>query len=100
MRTRIKEFRNKNGKVSCYVVQELCDDGVFRTIDGGMCDDGVFRTIDGGMCDSREEAEAVRKKYKAVGRFVNQFNKKYCGCHTVHLSALTPCNFKKKNEEK
>lgn len=86
MRTRIKEFRKKDGKVSCYVVQELCDDG-------------VFRTIDGGMCDSREEAEAVRKKYKAVGRFVNQFNKKYCGCHTVHISALTPCNFKKKNEE-
>lgn len=86
MRTRIKEFRNKNGKVSFYVVQELCDDG-------------VFRTIDGGMCDSREEAEEVRKKYKAVGRFVNKFNKKYCGCHTVHLSALTPCNFKKKKDE-
>ena len=50
MRTRIKEFRKKDGKVSCYVVQELCDDG-------------VFRTIDGGMCDSREEAEEVRKKY-------------------------------------
>lgn len=86
MRTRIKEFRKKDGKASCYVVQKLCDDG-------------VFRTIDGGMRDSREEAEAVRKKYKAFGRFVNQFNKKYCGCHTVHLSALTPCNFKKKNEE-
>lgn len=84
MRTRIKEFRKKDGKVSCYVVQELGNDG-------------QFRTIDGGMCDSREEA--VRKKYKAVGRFVNQFNKKYCGCHTVHISALTPCNFKKKNEE-
>ena len=86
MRTRIKEFRKKDGKVSCYVVQELGNDG-------------QFRTIDGGMCDSREEAENVRKKYKAVGRFVNQFNKKYCGCHTVHISALTPCNFKKKNEE-
>lgn len=86
MRTRIKEFRNKNGKFSFYVVQELGNDG-------------QFRTIDGGMCDSREEAEKARKKYKAVGRFVNQFNKKYCGCHTVHISALTPCNFKKKNEE-
>lgn len=86
MRTRIKEFRNKNGKFSFYVVQELGNDG-------------QFRTIDGGMCDPREEAEKVRKKYKAVGRFVNQFNKKYCGCHTVHISALTPCNFKKKNEE-
>ena len=86
MRTRIKEFRNKNGKVSFYVVQELGNDG-------------QFRTIDGGMCGSREEAENVRKKYKAVGRFMNQFNKKYCGCHTVRISALTPCNFKKKNEE-
>nr|DAK77084.1 MAG TPA: hypothetical protein [Caudoviricetes sp.] len=86
MRTRIKEFRKKNGRVSCYIVQELGNDG-------------QFRTIDGGMCDSREEAEKVRKKYKDVGRFVNQFNKKYCGCHTVHISALTPCNFKKKNEE-
>lgn len=86
MRTRIKEFRKKDGKVSCYVVQELGNDG-------------QFRIIDGSMCDSREEAEAVRKKYEAVGRFVNQFNKKYCGCHTVHLSALTPCDFKKKNEE-
>lgn len=83
MRTRIKEFRNKNGKVSFYVVQELGNDG-------------QFHTIDGGMCDSREEA---RKTRKAVERFVNQFNKNYCGCHTVHLSTLTPCNFKKKNEE-
>lgn len=48
MRTRIKEFRNKDGKVSCYVVQELCDDG-------------VFRTIDGGVCDTKEQAEKVRK---------------------------------------
>ena len=66
MRTRIKEFRNKKGKVSCYVVQELCNDG-------------VFRTIDGGMCDSREEAEKVRKSYKAVGKLVRRFNEKYDG---------------------
>lgn len=63
MRTRIKEFRNKNGKFSFYVVQELGNDG-------------QFRTIDGGMCDSREEAEKVRKSYKAVGKFVRQFNEK------------------------
>ena len=66
MRTRIKEFRNKKGKVSCYVVQELCNDG-------------VFRTIDGGMCDSREEAEKVRKSYKAVGKLVRRLNEKYDG---------------------
>lgn len=64
MRTRIKEFRNKDGKVSCHLVQELCDDG-------------VFRTIDGGVCDTKEQAEKVRKSYKAMGKFVRQFNEKY-----------------------
>lgn len=66
MRTRIKEFRKKDGKVSCYAVQELCNDG-------------VFRTIDGGVCDTKEQAETVRKSYKAVGKFVRQFNEKYHG---------------------
>lgn len=72
MRTRIKEFRKKNGKVSCYIVQELCDDG-------------VFRTIDGGMCDTKEQAEKVRKSYKAVGKLVRQFNEKYDGHAILHF---------------
>lgn len=86
MRTRIKEFRKKDGKVSCYVVQELCDDG-------------VFRTIDGGMCDSREEAEKVRKSYKAVGKFVRQFNEIYDGHAILHFPKFQPCDYQKKNEE-
>lgn len=71
MRTRIKEFRNKNGKSSLYVVQELGNDG-------------QFRTIDGGMCDTKEQAEKVRKSYKAVGKLVRQFNEKYNGHAILH----------------
>jgi hypothetical protein len=77
MRTRIKEFRNKKfrnkkGKVSFYVVQELCDDG-------------VFRTINGGMCDTKEQAEKVRKSYKAVGKLVWQLNENYDGHAILHF---------------
>ena len=61
--------------------------------------DNLYHTIPGGICETKEEARRIRKAYKAGGRFANQFNKKYCGCPTVHLSALTPCNFKKKDEE-
>lgn len=86
MRTRIKEFRNKNGKVSFHVVQELGNDG-------------QFRTIDGGMCDSREEAEKVRKSYKAVGKLVRQFNEKYNGHAILHFPKFQPCDYQKKNEE-
>lgn len=86
MRTRIKEFRNKNGKVSFYVVQELGNDG-------------QFRTIDGGMCDTKEQAEKVRKSYKAVGKLVQQFNEKYNGHAILHLSKFQPCDYQKKDEE-
>lgn len=86
MRTRIKEFRNKKGKVSCYVVQELCNDG-------------VFRTIDGGMCDSREEAGKVRKSYKAVGKLVRRFNEKYDGHAILRFPKFQPCDYQKKDEE-
>ena len=86
MRTRIKEFRNKDGKVSCYVVQELCDDG-------------VFRTIDGGVCDIKEQAEKVRKSYKAMGKFVRQFNEKYDGHAILHFPKFQPCDYQKKDEE-
>lgn len=86
MRTRIKEFRKKDGKVSCYVVQELCDDG-------------VFRTIDGGMCDTKEQAEKVRKSYKAVGKLVRQFNEKYDGHAILHFPKFQPCDYQKKDEE-
>lgn len=77
MRTRIKEFRKKNGKVSFYVVQELGNDG-------------MFRTIDGGMCDSREEAEKVRARYKKVGRDVAAFNKRF-----QHQTLTMPVDYQK-----
>lgn len=86
MRTRIKEFRKKDGKVSCYAVQELCDDG-------------VFRTIDGGVCDTKEQAETVRKSYKAVGKFVRQFNEKYHGNAILRFPKFQPCDYQKKDEE-
>lgn len=70
MRTRIKETRKiVNGLFqSRFLVQALGNDG-------------MFRTIEGGMCDSREKAEEIRKKYKSVGKFVKHFNEKYV-CHT------------------
>lgn len=86
MRTRIKEFRKKDGTVSCYAVQNLEDDG-------------VFRTIDGGMCDTKEEAEKVRKSYKAVGKLVRQFNEKYDGHAILHFPKFQPCDYQKNDEE-
>lgn len=86
MRTRIKEFKNRDGKISCYLVQELCDDG-------------VFRTIDGGVCDNKEQAEKVRKSYKAVGKFVRQFNEKYDGHAILHFPKFQPRDCQKKDEE-
>lgn len=86
MRTRIKEFRNKNGKFSFYVVQELGNDG-------------QFRTIDGGVCDAKEQAEKVRKSYKAMGKFVRQFNEKYDGHAILHFPKFQPCDYQKKDEE-
>lgn len=82
MRTRIKEFRKKNGKVSFYVVQELGNDG-------------MFRTIDGGMCDSREEAEKVRARYKRVAKDVAAFNKRF-QCNTITLPVdFQRCDYQK-----
>lgn len=86
MRTRIKEFRKKNGEVSCYIVQELCDDG-------------VFRTIGGGMCYTKEQAEKVRKLYKALRKFVRRFNEKYDGHAILHSHKSQPCDYQKKDEE-
>lgn len=77
MRTRVKEFRKKDGTVSCYAVQNLEDDG-------------VFRTIDGGMCDTKEEAEKVREGYKAIAKFLRKFN----GHATLHFP-----KYQKKDEE-
>lgn len=77
MRTRIKEFRKKDGTVSCYAVQSLEDDGVFRTIYGG-----IYYT--------KEEAEKVRESYKATAKFLRKFN----GNATLHFP-----KYQKKDEE-
>lgn len=74
MRTRIKEFRKKDGTVSCYAVQNLEDDG-------------VFRTIGGGMCDTKEEAEKVRENYKVIAKFLRKFNETYRVLHVIHRSS-------------
>lgn len=50
-------------------------------------DDGVFRTIDGGICETEEQAEKVRKSYKAVAKFIRQFNENYRVRHVIHLSS-------------
>lgn len=89
MRTRIKKFRNDGRNFTVYLVQELCDDG-------------VFRTIDGGVCDTEEQAEKVRKSYKAVGKFVRQFNEKYRVNHVIRLSSdfeKCKCQTNKGDEE-
>ena len=50
--------------LSVYTVQELGNDGVFRTIDGGYAKD-------------REGAEKIRKAYKLTAKRVEQFNAKF-----------------------
>ena len=50
--------------LSVYTVQELGNDGVFRTIGGGYAKD-------------REGAEKIRKAYKLTAKRVEQFNAKF-----------------------
>lgn len=50
--------------LSVYTVQELGNDGVFRTIEGGYAKD-------------REGAEKIRKAYKLTTKRVQQFNDKF-----------------------
>lgn len=64
MRTRIKKQRLLGKDLSVYTVQELGNDGVFRTIEGGYAKD-------------REGAEKIRKAYKLTAKRVQQFNAKF-----------------------
>ncbi|WAX09263.1 hypothetical protein BT528P2_00036 [Bacteroides phage BT528P2] len=66
MKTRIKKGKAlvNCSEVTGYLVQELGNDG-------------MFRTIAGGVCYSKEDADKVRARYKRVGRDVNAFNKKF-----------------------
>lgn len=66
MKTRIKKSKAlvNCSEVTCYLVQELGNDG-------------MFRTIVGGVCYSKEDADKVRARYKKVGRDVAAFNKRF-----------------------
>lgn len=64
MKTRIKKLRLAGKYQYAYVVQELGNDG-------------KFRTIDGGVCFTEEGAEKVRKLYKLTANRVQQFNAKF-----------------------
>lgn len=66
MKTRIKKSKAlvNCSEVTGYLVQELGNDG-------------MFRTIVGGVCYSKEDADKVRARYKKVGRDVAAFNKRF-----------------------
>ena len=64
MKTRIKKLRNYGKDGYVYFVQELGNDG-------------MFRTIDGGVCAAEEDAKKVRKAYKLTAKRVQQFNDKF-----------------------
>lgn len=66
MKTRIKKSKAlvNCSEVTGYLVQELGNDG-------------MFRTIAGGVCYSKEDADKVRARYKKVSRDVAAFNKRF-----------------------
>lgn len=64
MKTRIKKLRVVGKDRYVYAVQELGNDG-------------MFRTIDGGVCFTEEDAKKVRKAYKLTAKRVQQFNAKF-----------------------
>lgn len=82
MKTRIK--KNKAlvncSEVTCHLVQELGNDG-------------MFRTIVGGVCYSREDADKVRARYKRVAKDVNAFNKKF-----QHQVITLPVDYEKRRD--
>ena len=66
MKTRIKKINAtiNEQRQERFCVQELGNDG-------------VFRTIDGGVCYTKEGAEKVRRAYKLTAKRVQQFNAKF-----------------------
>lgn len=84
MKTRIKKSKAlvNCSEVTGYLVQELGNDG-------------MFRTIVGGVCYSKEDADKVRARYKKVGRDVAAFNKRF-QCNTITL----PVDFQKCDYQK
>lgn len=82
MRTRIKKSKTlvNGSEVTRHLVQELGNDG-------------MFRTIVGGVCYSREDADKVRSRYKRVAKDVNAFNKKF-----QHQVITLPVDYEKRRD--
>lgn len=67
--------------LSVYTVQELGNDGVFRTIEGGYAKD-------------REGAENIRKAYKLTAKRVERFNAKF-----QHQVLKFPVDYEKRRDK-
>lgn len=82
MRTRIKKSKTlvNGSEVTRHLVQELGNDG-------------MFRTIAGGVCYSREDADKVRAWYKRVAKDVNAFNKRF-----QHQVITLPVDYEKRRD--
>lgn len=82
MRTRIKKSKTlvSGSEVTRHLVQELGNDG-------------MFRTIAGGVCYSREDADRVRARYKRAAKDVNAFNKKF-----QHQVITLPVDYEKRRD--
>lgn len=82
MRTRIKKSKTlvNGSEVTRHLVQELGNDG-------------MFRTIAGGVCYSKEDADKVRARYKRVAKDVNAFNKKF-----QHQVLTLPVDYEKRRD--
>ena len=79
MKTRIKKSKIlvNGSEVTRYLVQEQGNDGMFRTIVGG-----VFY--------SKEAADEVRARYRKVCRDVAAFNRRF-----QHLTLTMPVDYQK-----
>lgn len=82
MRTRIKKSKTlvNGSEVTRHLVQELGNDG-------------MFRTIAGGVRYSREDADKVRARYKRVAKDMNAFNKKF-----QHQVITLPVDYEKRRD--
>lgn len=88
MKTRIKKSKTlvNGSEITRHLVQELGNDG-------------MFRTIVGGVCYSKEDADKVRARYKKVGRDVAEFNKRF-QCSTITMPIdFQKCDYQKYHEE-
>ena len=82
MRTRIKKSKTlvNGSEVTRHLVQELGNDG-------------MFRTIVGGVCYSREDADRARARYKRVAKDVIAFNKRF-----QHQVLTLPVDYEKRRD--